>query len=466
MPQNTISDVAINEAATEIIPAEILNPTWMPEDVRGRESLKQLLFLVFKWRWLILSLPVVFMIATAMVMYVKPPVHTATAKILFKQDRVALQLADLTAASSKTPYSQQLLSSELELFRSRGVLLPAAKKLLTQKGLPIEEIGAEAIDSQVETLEDHLTVAQVPDSNLIQVNYIAQSAEVALRSLTSIMEEYQEQHSIAHSGSTELQKFYEQERDRAGTALHNAEEELRKWQEANNVVSFDQQIRGILEIQTALETELQRTETDIAKGTGERDPVTSRLKGDVITSEVALQDLLQRYTDQDRRVQEKKEELALLQGKLVSAEHAQQSTLFAGRDALRKQIREIDATLASLREKKFGFDRLSRLVSLNQDTFLLYGKKVEEARIAAGLDAEQLSNIAVIEQPYISSDSDLKKRLAIVILASVVGLMLGLGVAIGLALFNSSLRMEEDIEHYLKLPVLAVIPDLQRSVSS
>jgi capsular polysaccharide biosynthesis protein len=44
--------------------------------------------------------------------------------------------------------------------------------------------------------------------------------------------------------------------------------------------------------------------------------------------------------------------------------------------------------------------------------------------------------------------------------------MLGLAVAIGLALFNSALRMEEDIEHYLKLPVLAVIPDLQRSVSS
>jgi capsular polysaccharide biosynthesis protein len=60
----------------------------------------------------------------------------------------------------------------------------------------------------------------------------------------------------------------------------------------------------------------------------------------------------------------------------------------------------------------------------------------------------------------------LKKRLAIVFLAATVGLMLGLAAAIGLALFNSSLRMEEDIEHYLKLPVLAVIPDLQRSVSS
>jgi capsular polysaccharide biosynthesis protein len=96
----------------------------------------------------------------------------------------------------------------------------------------------------------------------------------------------------------------------------------------------------------------------------------------------------------------------------------------------------------------------------------LYGKKVEEARIASGMDKEQLSNIATIEQPYISSDSDLKKRAATVLLAAVVGLLLGLAAAIGLALFNSSLRMEEDIEHYLRLPVLAVIPDLPRSVSS
>jgi capsular polysaccharide biosynthesis protein len=96
----------------------------------------------------------------------------------------------------------------------------------------------------------------------------------------------------------------------------------------------------------------------------------------------------------------------------------------------------------------------------------LYGKKVEEARISSGMEKEQLSNIATIEQPYISSDSDLKKRAATVLLAAVVGLLLGLAAAVGLALFNSSLRMEEDIEHYLRLPVLAVIPDLPRSVSS
>jgi len=466
MPQNIITDAMTNEVPTELIPAEIFHPTWAQEDNYSRESLKQLLFLVFKWRWFIFSLPVIFMIATATVMYLKPPVHTATAKILFKQDRVALQIADLAQGTSKTPYSQQLLSSETELMRSRGVLLPAAKKVLAQRGTPVEDISAQDLDTQVSGLAAHLSAIQVPDTNLIQVTYVAPTAEVALRSLTAIIEEYQAQHSIAHGGSTELQKFYEQERDRAGVALQDAEEELRKWQGNNNVVSLDQQVKGLLEMQVALETDLHRIETEIAKNAVDRDPVIARLRGDVVTAQVALQDVQQRYTDEDRRVQEKKEQLALLKQELQSAQRGGRSSLVEARDTMQKQLRDIGATLVSLREKKFGLDRLSRSVSLDQDTFLLYGKKVEEARIAAGLDAEQLSNIAMIEQPYISSDSDLPKRLAIVVLASVVGLMLGFAVAIGLALFNSSLRMEEDIEHYLKLPVLAVIPDLQRSVSS
>jgi uncharacterized protein involved in exopolysaccharide biosynthesis len=465
MPQNIITDATTNEVPTELIPAEILHPTWAQEDNYSRESLKQLLFLVFKWRWFIFSLPVIFMIATATVMYLKPPVHTATAKVLLKQDRVALQIADL-AQTSRVPYSQQLLSSETELMRSREVLVSAAKKILAHRGTPVEDISAQDLEKQVTDLAGHLSATQMPDTNLIQVTYVAPTAESALRSLTAIIEEYQAQHSLAHGGSTELQKFYEQERDRAGVALRDAEEELRKWQGNNNVVSLDQQVKGLLEMQAALETDLHRMETEIAKNAVDRDPVIARLRGDVVTAQVALQDVQQRYTDEDRRVQEKKEQLALLKQELESAQRGGRSSLVEARDTMQKQLRDIGATLASLREKKFGFDRLSRAVSLDQDTFLLYGKKVEEARIAAGLDSEQLSNIAMIEQPYISSDSDLPKRLAIVVLASVVGLMLGFAVAIGLALFNSSLRMEEDIEHYLKLPVLAVIPDLQRSVSS
>ena len=47
-----------------------------------------------------------------------------------------------------------------------------------------------------------------------------------------------------------------------------------------------------------------------------------------------------------------------------------------------------------MREKKVKIDELSRLVELHKDAFMLYGKKLEEGRIATGLGKEQLANVA------------------------------------------------------------------------
>ena len=49
-----------------------------------------------------------------------------------------------------------------------------------------------------------------------------------------------------------------------------------------------------------------------------------------------------------------------------------------------------------MREKKVKIDELSRLVELHKDAFMLYGKKLEEGRIATGLGKEQLANVALI----------------------------------------------------------------------
>src|SRR5712692_8237142 len=451
---------------TDVIPADILNPPWEEENAQRSESLKQLFFLVFKWRWLILSLTLVSTIAAAVAMYLKPPAHTATAKVLFKQDRLSMQIANITSPTiGKTPYSLQLLSSELELMRSRSVLLPAAKKLLAEKGTPVEEIREQDIEEEVQSMEAHLLVISVPDTNVIQATYSAQTAQGAVRALAAILHSYQEQHSVAHSGATELLRFYQQEESKAAAALHESEEELRKWQETTNVVSIEEQIKSQIQVRTTLQTSLHRVEEEMVRSTEELDPFISEIKNHGVKAEVELQDLLHRYTEEDRRVQDQKEQVALLKKELTIAEQNLLASKTAERDTLRRQLREIDVSLASLREKKFGFDRLSLPVKINQDAFLLYGKQQDQARIAAGMDEQQLANIATIEEPYLSSDSDLPKRIAIVCLAGILGLFLGLAAAIGLALFNSSLRMEEDVERYLRLPVLAVIPDLQRSVS-
>jgi uncharacterized protein involved in exopolysaccharide biosynthesis len=219
-----------------------------------------------------------------------------------------------------------------------------------------------------------------------------------------------------------------------------------------------------------------------------RNPAAAKLQTDLIAAEVALKDLLLRYTEKDRRVQEKREQITFLKKELAEADkeevigkettglnpireglmrelattHTQLSSLMAKRETLRKQVRDISATLPALREKQLEVERRSRTVGLHKDAYQLYGRKLEEARIATGLGKEQLGHIAVIEAAHsVQVIGDFQKRTGLVILAAFVGLALGMAIAFGFEFFNNSLRTQEDAEHYLGLPVLAAIPDLR-----
>jgi uncharacterized protein involved in exopolysaccharide biosynthesis len=192
-----------------------------------------------------------------------------------------------------------------------------------------------------------------------------------------------------------------------------------------------------------------------------RDVVVGKLQGDLVSAEVALQDVLQRYTESDRRVQERREQVALIKKELQAAEKRILNSLTSQRDTLRVQVRESSTALAAMREKKVEFSRLARTVELSRDAFMLYAKRVEEARMAAKLDKEQLSNVAVIEEPYALRGTDINKRVGVTMLAGLVGLALGVAIAFSFDFLNNSLRTEEDVEYYLRVPVLASIPDLK-----
>jgi uncharacterized protein involved in exopolysaccharide biosynthesis len=213
----------------------------------------------------------------------------------------------------------------------------------------------------------------------------------------------------------------------------------------------------------------------------------TKLKSDLLTAEGALQELLQRYTEKDRRVTEKKEQVALVKKELATAEketivgrettqlnpvsetikkdlataQAYLTSLVSQKEALQEQVRGFSNRLAALREKQVEVDRQTRHVAVRQEAFVTYARRLEEAQIRADLGKERLGEITVIEQPHVDTRTDLQQRVLMVLLAAFVGLTLGLAIAFGIEFFNSSLRTQEDIEYYLGVPMLAAISDLR-----
>ena len=440
--------------------------TRVQDGIHGGVTTKQLFMAVFKCKWLITVLFLSFTVAASMAMYVKPPVRTATAKILLKPDRVSLQISGASASvGGKLPYPSQVLQSEVELIKSREVLIPVAKKLLVAEGRFEKDLNTWEIEAKIALLRNGIVPLSFPDSSVIQVTYFAETAVEAVRVLQLIMEQYMVQHEVVYTGSTKLLTFYEQERDRVGAQLRAAEDQVKKWQEANNVTSIDEQISRYITTLADRERALQQADTELVVARESvKDPLASKLKGDLVAAEVALQDILQRYTESDRRVQERRDQVSLIKKELVAAERGFLASLISQRGSLRAQVREASAAVAAMREKRVEFNRLSRIEELSREAFMLYGKKVEEARIAARLDKEQLSNVAVIEEPYAPSGTDINKRIGVTLLAAIVGLSLGVGIAFIIDFLNTSIRTEADVEYYLGAPVLASIPDFKNHI--
>ncbi len=216
-----------------------------------------------------------------------------------------------------------------------------------------------------------------------------------------------------------------------------------------------------------------------------KNPLVTKLKEQRLAFEVALQDLLQKFTEKHRAVIEKKEQIALIDRELAVAEEeiisrettsinplkanlkqqlsdaqALLSSLVSQRQITAKQVDDASSVLAGFREKKLKVDELSRLVDINKDAFMLYGKKLEEGRIATGLGKEQLANLALIGPARAASGSDTSKRIIIIIFSAFVGLALGTAIALGFEFLNNSLRTRRDVEYHLGLPVLAAVPEL------
>jgi uncharacterized protein involved in exopolysaccharide biosynthesis len=476
-----------------------------PENAAGSEALKQILFVVFKWWWLMVGVFLTFTVAAAYVVWMKPPVRSATAEVLIKADRLPLQLSGLGGRPEKNQL-QQIINSEIELIKSRHVLGSVARKVLAN---PERDGGVDEdeLETKIDSLSDSTFAAAVPGSNVLQITYFAETSEEAVKVLGLIVDEYIEKQAAIQSGSDRLLKFYEQERQRVQNQLKDAENQLNEWQSKNETILIDQQIRGQLDILEDRRKTLQQTEAQLEatkarvamlKQDLEREPerllmgqeqvknpVATKLQEQLLAAETSHQELLQRFTDKHRAVQEKREHIAFIRKELAAAEgnvigrettglnplrenikqqfadaQALLFSLVSQREILKKQVQEASAMLPSLREKKAKIDELSRLVELHKEAFMLYGKKLEEGRLATGLGKEQLANVALISPPHSNRGTDFGKRLKIILFSAFVGLALGMGIGFALEFFSNALRTRQDIEYYLGVPALATIPDL------
>ena len=463
-------------------------------------AVRTLLYAVFKHQRLVIGIFLVVFLGSAVAAFIRDDKWLASSKVLVKLgETVQLAPAEAPSRSTSMPLNQEVVKTEADIVKSYLVVQEAVKKLNIKP-----ESGTEA--ELIANLQAGLGVMPTPGMNTLQISFVGKNPVKAARFVNTVTDLYIEHHNKVYRREG-LNQFYADQILLLESQMKDAQDRVRTFLRDNAIVDVDQDIRllnqDVMEQAKGLtahrakiaatQRKLAQVEEQLAK-TPERipfaeeyqsNPTQLAYKSKLAELEVERIRLLERYMPTDRTVQDVEAQIASLktrvgteQDRILNKQTVRQNDLHAelqrNRMSLQtlladSQAREpsmaarLDSSrqrLADLRDKQFTVANLQQEADQKKYAFDTYFKKQEEARITEAMTDQSVVNVSVLDRamPPIEPQNGVLLPL---LLGMIGGLALSTATAVSVEVLSRRLRFEEEVERYLELPVLAVIPDIE-----
>jgi uncharacterized protein involved in exopolysaccharide biosynthesis len=485
-------------------------------------SLRDLLAIVFRRRRLIVFSFMGVLIGAIVAMCLMPSSYEAQMKILVERERInPVVSAQASIIQTDRDLSLDEVTSEVELFQSRdslektvvdcalfeprnpGALSRIKARLKGALGLaPARE---KRIFQAVLALEKSLHVIPVNGSNLIKVTYESSSPQTAAQVLRELGDLYLSKHSSVHRlpGTSE---FFQQQAEEYRKQLMDAQTRLVSFAHETGVVSADFEKQVSLQKVSEFDVSLQQTRAAIAE-TKERlqalqaqeasvparvvtqirksdnPQLTANLKPILLNLELRRTELLTKYDPAYPLVKEVEMQIAQTVTAIADADkagireettdqdptHAWVKTEMAKAKAdlvgLEARASVMSGALRRMQNRLLNLDKdsmvqqdLLRAAKANEENYLLYHRKREEARIADALDRRKIVNAAIAEAAAVPLVPNGLPGSVKLVLSLVVASLVSLGAGFLSEHLDPSFRTPGEIKEFLEMPLLAAIP--------
>lgn len=480
------------------------------QQLTTRHTSRDLLAAIFRHRRI--AIASLFGIVTAIVL--APLVlqkYQSEMEILVRRGRVD---PVVTAEQDSRPelthdITDEELNSEAEMMQSPDML----RRVVIATGLDQRQHGfltrltpEEKIQHAMDKIERHLDVEVVKKTNIVRATYRDRNREIATRVTNTLAALYMEKHANALRPGGQS-GFFEKQMEDARAQLKISEDRLAAFnkekatvapaserdlalQKMNEFMFMEAQARA-----SATETQDRiRSLEQLDKEVPERITTTvkvadnpmlmEQMKGKLLTLELQRNDLLARYQPTHRLVQDVEKQIADTKTAIAAEQNSpvkEESTdLNTANSWVRGELAKARADLATyqatitasrtvvdryqdltqqLQSKALEEQDLQRTLKVNENNFLLYQQKLEEARISDALDKQRILNVSLVESPTVPVLPS-HPIWMYCILGGLLACMLA-GTAIWAAEFSdNTFRTPEEIRAYLDLPVLAALPYL------
>jgi uncharacterized protein involved in exopolysaccharide biosynthesis len=408
------------------------------------------------WRLAAVVFALVFAAAAALALF-SPNQYQCRMKILVKNERVT-PLVGIDDHTTSLVYQDQIsegrINSEIQLLTSSDLLRGVVQRtdsLLGKNGRNMPEGKA------LRALQRSLLVRSINRSNVIEVLYTSSNPHTSLAVLDNLSNLYLDSH-IKVNGSMETRDFFEKQAADYEQKLSRAQAELTEFRRQNHVVALGEEKNAALQQVSALEKEALDTDATSEQEARQIDVLKEQVAQlqPRITKEIRnlsnqysverLNTLLvelrnkrtmlaSRYRSDDRTIVELDQQIGDTERALsdvaksnaienttdvnplfqsTAAELGKTEANFAGTTArgrvLNRERMESRTRLIHLDQISSIDERLTREVKGLEDAFSSYVQKRDQARAGEALDRRRVTNVAIVETPFLPDTASSPNR--------------------------------------------------------
>jgi uncharacterized protein involved in exopolysaccharide biosynthesis len=354
-------------------------------------------------------------------------------------------------------------------------------------------------------LSKALTLTPVPTSGILQVQYAASDPNDSFCVIQNLTRLYMARHMQVNRPPTKLFEFFSAQTDMYQKKLDTAEAKLLEYNRKHDVADASLQKELAVQQEAQFLASLRTTEASIAttkerlsqmeqaeKTTTPRVSTTqtltdngtlmANLKTSLNTLELQRTDLLSKYDPSYRTVQEAEQQIAETKVAIDAQERAKLTgdttdrnpvyvwadselakaktdlpSLEAQRQANSQNVANYNREAHQYDEGEINEANLSREVKAQEQNYLLYLGKREQARISEKLDEQRVLDVILAEPPTLPLVPTYSPLLLILVSFLLAGLV-GVGAALTADYLDSSFRTPDEVKEILRIPVFASIP--------
>ena len=449
----------------------------------------------------------VFACAAALIL-TTPNKYQAHLKIAVKNDRI-----DPMVGSDKqtqgilyvNDVSEQRINTEIQLLISSKVLREVVQRCHLGDMVKGKSESSRN-EAALQMLERELSVSPVRNSNVIEIAYESTDPQRSAQVVDAVWQAYTSASRVMHGVPGSL-GFFEKLSTTYDGLLASAQANLNQFRATHNVVSLPEELS--LELANASRLSSQMADSSVAAeksaaaanhlksaiesmpASVERDrrsmpnqALTQQLTSLLVTLQNRRTEAAARYQPGDRLLSELDTQIARTETQLAQAgrttsdevsvaanpamdvarsEYVRSTAESAGAKAqtaeLARQIRKNRNELATLTAESAIYKNLVQRVAEMEELDEGYHKKTEEARLEQSLDEQRISNLALLEEPYVPSMPHSPRRGLLLTLGLAWSALLALLVAAVAEAATPRIRSPFQFGQLTGLPLLAIVPE-------